>query len=238
MLRETFDRIFQFCFAAIGGSENEDVKYILEGRQKQVTRDNFFGEAVWAILVSGISRKSAAAVSARMEECGFEWDFRQVVRWTPDEWAEFFGRLYPDGLKPRSKMKWKAIRTIAEILAAFPDEVTFQAEFFGGKTKGAELNKQDIYRLAARGLSFIRYTNAQYIIRNMGGDSIKCDRWVSELLRHFRVSGAELERELVSLGISLSLFDVVLWAYCEMFVKRVASFDGHFSELLSQPASG
>jgi len=83
------------------------------------------------------------------------------------------------------------------------------------------------------GFAFVRDTNAQYIIRNMGGDSIKCDRWICELLRYLGITACTLEAELADLDISQSLFDVVVWAYCERFVKRVAGFKDHCDLLLA-----
>jgi hypothetical protein len=39
---------------------------------------------------------------------------------------------------------------------------------------------------------------------------------------------------LIAVGISLSLFDVVVWAYCEAFVGRVVDFRPHFDRLMAE----
>lgn len=35
-----------------------------------------------------------------------------------------------------------------------------------------------------RGYPFIREANANYIVRNMGGEAIKCDRWIEKIKYH------------------------------------------------------
>ncbi len=234
MFRIFLSRVYPRCFEAIGGRGNGDVRYVLEDRPAEVSRSAFFGELAWAILVSGVSRKSAATFCDRLAQCGFDWDYQVVAGWSEAEWEEFLGRVYPAGVTGRGRKKWAAIRAVAKLLADFPDEASFRGEFFGGKVRSADLDREDIRRLADRGLSFVRYTNAQYVVRNMGGESVKCDRWINELLAYFGLTGRELERELVAAGISLSLFDVVMWAYCEAFVGRVADFRLHFDRLMAE----
>lgn len=226
-------RVFQHCFEQIGGDTNEDVKFILDSRGKLVTRANMFPEAAWAILVSGISRKGAATHWDRASEAGFTWDYAKTARWTQADWDEFFAKLYPDGVSERGGKKWGAIRFLAESLDEFPDESAFQTTLFGGKKKACALNRDDIGNLYAMGLPYIGYANSQYIVRNMGGESIKCDRWIMALLRHFRMTEVQLTRALTRLEISLSLFDVVIWAYCERFIKEVAAFGKHFNKIMT-----
>jgi hypothetical protein len=51
------------------------------------------------------------------------------------------------------------------------------------------------------------------------------------------MSTADLEGALKTAGLSLSLFDVVMWAYCEAKIKRVAEFAKHFNSLLKRSAT-
>jgi hypothetical protein len=234
MLRQFLSDVYPVCFERIGGEENEDVRYILFERPTEVTRDAFFQEVVWAILVSGVSRKAAATFCGHLADCEFDWDYETVGGWSDPEWEQFLGGVYPDGISGRGRKKWAAIRAVAKLLADCPDEASFREEFFGGKVRSADLTREDIGRLADRGLSFVRYTNAQYVVRNLGGESIKCDRWIGALLDYLGVTGTELERALVAAGISLSLFDVVMWAYCESFVGQVADLPSHFDRLLGE----
>jgi len=186
-----------------------------------------------AVLVSGVSRKSAESITNRSTALGFAWDPLDLAAWPDDRWAGFLGKLFPDGQRPRSAKKWGVLRTIAKEVARFADETTFQAAFFDGKAKGSDLNGDDIKRISDKWLPFIRQTNAQYIVRNMGGESIKYDRWLNELVRYLAVSTTDLETALKAAGLSLSLFDVVVWAYCEAKVQRVAEFATHFDALLT-----
>jgi hypothetical protein len=224
-------RVFPSCFGAIGGRANEDVRYILEGRPTEVTRGVFFQEVVWAIRASGISRKSAQTFCGRLP--GFIWDFREVVGCSDEAWKRFLDLVYHYGIGDWERKKWAAVRTIARIVAAFADEADFRREFFSGKTASCELDKRDGWRLRARCLPWIGDANSQYVIRNMGGEAIKCDRWILALLDYLGITEAELEEELIAAGVSLSLFDVVVWAYCEAFVGRVADFRPHFDRLMA-----
>jgi hypothetical protein len=172
-------RIYELCLEAIGGDANEDVIYVREARARSVDRDNFFTQAVWAILVAGIARKSAESFCLRAKEAGCDRDFRTIAGWTDRNWQGFLGRLYPDGITDRGGKKWAAIRRIASELAACPDEESFRAEFFAGKARSADLDEDDVRRLAQQSLPFIGYVNAQYVVRNMGGEAITCDRLTS-----------------------------------------------------------
>jgi hypothetical protein len=57
--------------------------------------------------------------------------------------------------------------------------------------------------------------------------------WIAESLHYFGITAAKLEEELSSLDISRSLFDVVVWAYCEHCVKRLVAFKDYFDRLLA-----
>lgn len=225
-------RVFWLCFQEIGGEGNRDIRFYLYERPIEVSRETCFPEFVCAIICSGIGRKSASTFLKRATDCGFAWDFREFSSWTDDEWNKFLGRLYPCGVSDRGARKWSAIRRIARLFNRFPDEDGFRLELFGGKVKSAELDHADIRRLASKGLPWIRRANAQFIVRNMGGEAIKCDRWISELLAYFGITLMELERALVEADIPLGLFDMAIWAYCEAFVRKVANFAPHFDRRL------
>lgn len=224
-------KLFEQCLQEIGGRGNADVQYVLESKKKFVTRESFFDSATWAILVSGVSRKSAETFSRRVGECGFNFDYEQTLEWSQFRWDKMFESLYPSGVSGRGGKKWAAIRSIAKMLHAFPNEVAFRHDFFGAKEKGCELDEDDVKRIISKRLSFVRYANSEYIVRNMGGETIKCDRWLATFLNYFKMSELDLKQELRSLKISLSLFDVVIWAYCECNVGSTNRFKEHFDRL-------
>jgi hypothetical protein len=111
-------RVFDHCYAAVGGEENPDVHYVLRERPIDVTRDACFPETAWTIMVSGIGRRSAAPLWERAIGCGFSCDYRVMASWTDDAWSQFLSRLYPEGQTRRGAMKWAAIREFAELLAS------------------------------------------------------------------------------------------------------------------------
>jgi hypothetical protein len=218
------------------------VRYILHGRPRKVTRAVFFEESTYAIIGT-ISRKAARTFCGRVTQCGFPWkDYKTVATWPQACWKAFFTRLYPPDWPGfdykewhRGREKWDAVRHIAELLAGYQSDHPFQVDFFGGKSRSADLDHEDVNRLRAKRLRFIGSANSQYVVRNMGGETIKCDRWIQEFFRYFHTTAPAIKAELKGLEISLSLFDVVVWAYCEAFVKRVADFRAHFQQLLSEP---
>jgi hypothetical protein len=63
--------------------------------------------------------------------------------------------------------------------------------FFGGITKSAQLGEDHVAALDA--LPFIGKPSARFIIRNMGGDLIKDDRYLVAIMRYF---GCSLPGEL------------------------------------------
>jgi hypothetical protein len=226
--------VYRHCLKEIGGRTNGDVKYLLEAKKKGAVRKTFFAEAVGAILGSGINRKAADTFSRRATACGFEWDFQRLTAWSKTHWNRFFKALYSTPrISGRRQQKWNAIRHVAEKLAAFANEASFQTEFFAAKTKSKDLDKDDVRRLLKTRLPFIGYANAQFIVRNMGGETMKCDRWIKEMLTCFNLTEAEVEKQLKGARISLSLFDIAVWGYCEKCVKKVKFFKRHFDQLLT-----
>lgn len=80
-------------------------------------------------------------------------------------------------------------------------------------------------------LPFIARANSHFIVRNMGGEAIKCDRWLKEFMDYFKISENQLLKSLEKYDIPAGLFDLVIWAYCEMFVKKTKEFAKHFERI-------
>ena len=87
----------------------------------------------------------------------------------------------------------------------------------------------DIQSLVNRKIPYLKEATAHFIIRNMGGEAIKVDRWIQEFLDYYSLSKDKLEQLLSRSGIRLGLFDAVLWSYCEMFVADVKALPQHFN---------
>jgi hypothetical protein len=134
-------------------------------------------------------------------------------------------------VRPTARRKWHAIRTIAQWLDRFATDQAFRAYVFHGKARSADLNETDVQALVAQKLPFIRQANAQLIVRNMGGEVIKCDRWMQAFLAYAGYSLEELSDRLRQSFIPPGLFDLVIWAYCERRVGIVSRFHSHFKRV-------
>lgn len=223
-------RIFDKCFSDIGGETNKDVRWYLKERPKYVSRKNFFEQAVWAIWGAGKSSNAAETFLKRAEENGFSWDFATVSSWDRRHLLRFMKKLHGRPVREGARKRWEAVYNIAREINTYPTEADFRKSFFNGKVKSADLDKNDVKSLINRHFPFIREANANFILRNIGGEFIKCDRWMDAFLRYYKISLDDLEKRIQTLNITLGLFDVVLWAYCKRFVKDVKRFRKHFRE--------
>jgi hypothetical protein len=123
---------------------------------------------------------------------------------------------------------------LAKELANCPNDQVFQERFFGGKSKTASINQSDVYLLVGLGLPYLKEVTANFIIRNIGAEAIKEDRWINEYLKYFNFFRDKLERMLNKTHIPMGLFDLVLWCYCEMFIHKTKGFQRHFDDLCSK----
>ena len=226
-------KIFNECFLKIGGERNRDIQWYLKKRPKRITRQSFFKQAVWAIWVAGKSRDSAKKFLNRAEEKGFVWDFTTIASWSEPRLLKFMEKLHGRPVPKGSYKRWKAVHDIAKLLNTYSNETDFRKSFFNGKVKSADLDKDDVKNLVKRGLPFIREANANFILRNMGGEFIKRDRWIDAFLRYYKISLDDLEKMLKTLNIPLGLFDVVIWAYCEKFIGDTKKFNKHFKQIFT-----
>ena len=224
--------LFRTMYGRIGGKSNRDVKWYF-GRRKNVSRRSFFEQTVWAIWVGGKARKAAESFLKRAESIGFVWDFRDFASWHRRRLSRFMERLHGTPVPPRAAKMWKTIHDVATQLAHYQDEKAFQRSCFGAKSKSIELNSTDVQRIMDMGINFVGNANAHFIVRNMGGEAIKCDRYIEEFIGHYALTLTGLEQQLRQIKVRLGLFDVVLWAYCERFVHQVKNLANHFNGLVS-----
>jgi hypothetical protein len=221
-------RIFNYCFEKIGGEDNDDIYWYLYKRPRTITRKSFFTSAIWAIWVAGMARKSTEEFLKRAKGAGFSWNYKEVASQSEQSWNKFLGKLHKP-LKPKAEAKWNAVRKIAKKLAAYTDDKEFRNCFFAGKYYSKDLDVSDIVRLKSMKLPYIGPANAQFIIRNMGGESIKCDRWLKEFLDFYDVDIKQLSRSLKQADIPEGLFDITIWVYCEKYIGNISLFKEHFS---------
>ena len=230
-LKEIYDR----CWTQLGGEKNQDLQWVLKRRAKSITRKSFFEQVVWAIWVSGKGRKQADSFLDRAADIGFPYpyDFNHVASWTEPRFRRFVEKLHGHPVPEGAYKRWLAIRSIAQRLCKYSSEKAFRAALFGGKVRSADLDHNDANALAAMRLPWIGETNASFIIRNMGGEDTKDDRWLKEFRKYNRISHDELNKRLRRSSIQPGVFDGVLWAYCEKFIRRVNGFTEHFDRVFN-----
>jgi hypothetical protein len=224
-------RVYDACWDGIGGEQNEKVDRYLNQRPKAITRKHFFRNFVWAVWVSGLGQDSANAVLRRARGAGFDDDYQTVAAWTPAQVKRFIEQAHGKPPAPKVVSKWNGVWVVAKELASFRDEREFRAAYWGGKSKSADLDASDIEALTWRKLPYVGPANAQFIVRNIGGEAVKVDRWVQCLLDWSRMTLDELLEALRALQIAAGLFDIVFWAYCEEAVGEIALFEEHFAGL-------
>jgi hypothetical protein len=221
--------IFNSMFTRIGKKTNSDVKWYLNDRPKIISRNSFFEATVWAIWVSGMSRKSADSFLKHAAKNGFDWDYRTIASQDIKDFLRFAARLHGSPVPNRALKKWLAVRHVAVMLSKHSSENDFRKKLFSGKIKSASLNNENVQELFNLRIPFIGKANSHFIIRNMGGEAIKCDRWVKRFLSHYALTQKHLENKLRKLEIPLGLFDVVLWVFCERFVNNISKFAKSFN---------
>lgn len=231
--------IYESCLKAIGDKRNDDVRWYLHDRPSEISRNSFYDAAIFAIWVSGMRRRSADEFLKRAYKCGLPHRYRSFARMSNRKWYRFQRVVHGTQIPARAKLKWNAVRTIAEQLQSFRSEDAFRNAWFGGKTTSASIDETDILRIAQLGLPFIRSANAHFIARNIGGDAIKCDRWLSAFMKWYEIDIGELAASLKMNGIKPGMFDLVIWAYCERYVRQVKNFRQRFlRNNKSEPPNG
>ena len=219
--------IFNVCCSDIGGNNNPHVQHYLSLRNQEITREAFFQQARWVVWVTGISRKAAQGF---LNNIGFNYTFQTFAALNSSQLAAFMRLAHPLGVTPRAEKKWLATHAIASWLISFSSDDDFRQKVFGGKTHGHQLDSTDGRRIFELRLSFIGPANSHYMVKNLGGQAIKCDRWILEFLIWGQLNQQQLESRLKQHNIPLSLFDTVIWSYCEMFIVRTANFNQHFTQ--------
>ena len=223
--------IYNTCLREVGGIQNEDVQWYLNDRPKKISRSSFFEAAVFAIWVSGLKRKSVESFLANAEKNGFSWNYLKMANIPTQKWIYFKRKLHGRPVPKIVNGKWDSIRQISQKLHQYQNELDFRNEWFSKKILSSRLDNIDIDRLRKMKLGYIGPANSHFIIRNMGGEALKRDRWIEAFLNYYHLSSQQLIDKLNKLGLAVGLFDLVIWAYCEKQVKKVSNFNSHFKKV-------
>jgi hypothetical protein len=108
-------------------------------------------------------------------------------------------------------------------------------EYFGGVIRTADLNESHVPRLDA--LPFVGETSARFIIRNMGGELIKDDRWINVILAYLGCTEDDLAHAGRKLGWKIGRVDLVLWHYCRQEIRSTKNLAAHFRSRKLGPAA-
>ena len=171
----TIDLIFRTCLHEIGGTENSDVHRYIERLSLVISRDNFFQAVIWAVWVSGMSRKAAAGFRRNNEEQFRNIDFMKFAALDTLQLEAFIEGLHRKPIPQRAKQKWQAIHYIATWLKKFSSDESFRDEVFQGKCKGSDLDETDaLMRIVRHG--------EQPLSELMAGCSLFISRFSTTLL--------------------------------------------------------
>jgi len=235
LTNDQLSRFFKAAFAAIGGKRNDSVPWYLNERPKLITRQTFFEQAAWAVWVAGMRAETIRGLFERAQLQGFPSGFGAVARWTAPRLQRFVQSLHGRPAGPRAVAKWQAVHFLAQDLGRYRGEAKFREGYFAGKVCSRDLDDSDIESLVEKELPFIGSANAHFIARNIGGEAVKCDRWMLSFLRSARMTLKQLNVRLDALGIRRGLFDLVVWCYCERFVRNSKLLAPHVRRMAGAP---
>ena len=107
--------------------------------------------------------------------------------------------------------------------------------YFGGTSGSRDLGESQVPAIDA--LPLVGAPSARFIIRNMGGESIKDDRWLTALMKYFCCGVDDLARAGRRLGWQLGKVDLVLGHYCASEVGATKKLAAHFRRLGFAPSN-
>jgi hypothetical protein len=200
-------RLLKHCERRLDADAWRDVVWYDSKRPRRVSAVSLFEQYAWALLVPGIARKAAQTWAERTEF----WRIFTVYTCRRNSTASLLKRV---GVRPHTRMgrKLVAVHALGRELCGLTSKQVAE-RFFGGIVRTAALGEQHVLALDA--LPFVGEPSARFIIRNLGGELIKDDRWLVAVMRYFRCGVEELERAGARLGWRLGRVDIVLWCYCE-----------------------
>lgn len=203
------------------GPKHRDLEWYDHKRPRIVTRKAFFTEYAWSLLVWNRSRRSAETFAERRDF----WRVFTLERVAAASGVRLVKRI---GVDPANHLgrRFVALATVGKKVAAMK-EAEFRETFFLGERRSSALGAAHARHLRAMGLFGVGPANAAFIVRNLGGEMVKCDRWLLAFLRTTGLNQSDLERAARRLGWGIGRVDAVLWSYCEQYVKEVSQLRKH-----------
>lgn len=177
-------------------NNDSDLKWYYD-RPLELTRDEFFKTYVWAVWVSGMKRKSADSFLNKINGWKLDWRHFAKIK-TESELRQKVSNYHLgyESVPNRAFSKWKAIWTVACKLDEWGSNKKMREELFQGKQKTATLDRLDARALEKYRLPYIGCANSHYIIRNLGGEAIKDDRWINGIRLYWHMSFNEFVKYL------------------------------------------
>jgi hypothetical protein len=203
------------------GRDHRDLNWYDHERPAVTTRSNFFREYSWALLVWNRRRKSAESWARKV---GFWKKFNlTALKRTACATAPRLVRVNPANCLGRRLV---AMARLAADLRQINDDC-FRKRYLLGCRRGKDLGARHAFHLQQIGLYGMGPANSAFIVRNLGGELLKCDRWILALMRLTRMKRKDFEVAAEHLGWGLGRVDTVLWSYCEQEVKATSRLRRH-----------
>lgn len=207
------------------GPTHRDLRWYDTQRKKRVTKQSFFEQYAWSLLVWNRSRASAESFARNRR-------FWQVITLASTVAQRPSTLLRQLGVDPHNSFGRRilAIVQLGRRLGAM-SEASFRRVFFDNEGASARLSHRHATHLRSLRLYGVGPANAAFIVRNMGGELLKCDRWILALLDETRLSAGHFQQAAQALGWGLGRVDAVLWSYCEQEVNVTSSLPSHLRAL-------
>ena len=223
-MRTALTRFLRICKRGLSADARNDLHWYHHGRPKRVSAKALFEEYAWALLVAGIARRSADTWADRTDF----WETFTLSRCRRYPAAHLLRKVRVSA-NNRMGRKLKAIHALGRSLYGLnPRQVADR--FLGGELRTSRLAEQHALMLVEK-LPFIRQTSGRFIIRNLGGELIKDDRYLNGISRYFGCSEDDFKAVGRSLGWKLGKVDLVVWCYCEQEIRSTRRIQRHLDAL-------
>jgi hypothetical protein len=217
------EQLLTHCESKLVGYAREELVWFDTMRPSIVSPYSVYEAYYWALSVAGIGPKSAETWMQRNR-------FREVF--TLDNCRQFSAdsliravNANPNNLRGR---KLRAIHALGRTLSNMSCR-QIANKFFGGIIRTRDLSEVNVPALDE--LPFIGRPSARFMIRNMGGEMIKDDRWLNSFMEYFRCTIRDLERAGKAVDWTLGRVDQILWGYCVQEIRQTTNLAAHFRSL-------
>lgn len=217
-------KLLRSCEEVLGTDHRDLVWYDTE-RPQRLTRKAFFETYAWAMLVWNRKRTAAEGFIRKRKF----WEIFTLSETASTSAKVLVKRVGVDSAN-RFGRRLLEIAVLGRQLGGMTLQ-EFRDHYFLGARRGHQLGRKHANHLLDLGIYGVGPANAAFIIRNLGGELIKCDRWILALMAELGVDLADLAGAASQLGWGLGRVDAVLWSYCEQEVGAVAGLGPHLRNL-------